>query len=163
LNPTGTTKTPRVVVGVDDSPAARWALAWAVAQARQHGLPLHIVHVIRPPRAGYWVTGIPIPSDVATLQQECIIALRALLSHMAIPPETEVTITCPSGHPGQILTRLAREGDLLVIGHSPRGRLSRMITRSVQGYCVRHAQASVVTISAPPLPALEAAALQTTG
>jgi nucleotide-binding universal stress UspA family protein len=158
-----TTKSPRVVVGVDDSPTARWALAWAAAQARLHGLPLLVVHAIRPTNAGYPVTDIPLPSDVITLQRECAIALRALLSDMAISPEVDVTITCPYGHPGQALARLAQEGDLLVIGHSSRSMLSRMITRSVWSYCARHARATLVTIPTPSRPALDARALEMVG
>ncbi|HEX6473259.1 MAG TPA: universal stress protein [Streptosporangiaceae bacterium] len=155
---TETTKTPRVVVGVDDSPAARWALAWAVAYARQRDLPLHIVHAIQPPRAGCWMTGVPFPTYVATLQHECAVALRALLADTAPPPEMKVTTACPYGRPGRTLTRLAHEGDLLVIGRGAGGRLSRLITRSVHAYCARHATASLVTISTPSLPAFESPA-----
>jgi nucleotide-binding universal stress UspA family protein len=156
-------KTPRVVVGVDDSQAARWALARAAGEARRRGLPLLVVHAIRPPRAGQLMADTPVPSDMAMLQRECATAVRALLSDLPIPPEMEVTVTCPYGHPGQTLTRLATEHDLLVIGHRPRGRLSRMITRSTREYCGRHARATLVTVSTPAMASADARAPESVG
>ncbi|WP_425569431.1 hypothetical protein [Nonomuraea salmonea] len=36
-------------MGVDESPAARWALAWAIGAARLHRMALVAVHVSRAP------------------------------------------------------------------------------------------------------------------
>lgn len=157
------TKTPRVVVGVDDSQGARWALAWAVGEARLRGLPLLVVHAVRPPRAGYWAGNVPVPSDVATLRRECTTAVRSLLAEMTIPPDMEVTTTCPYGHPGAALTRLAGEGDLLVIGRGARGLLSHLITGSVQRHCARRARATLVVVPTPSLPPLDTSTLENVG
>jgi hypothetical protein len=109
------------------------------------------------------VAGVPLPSDVATLQRECAIAVRTVLADMAIPPDVDVTTTCPYGHPGKTLTRLAHEGDLLVLGHSARSLPSRLITGSVRRHCVRRARATLVVVRAPSLRSLDAAALEEIG
>ncbi len=149
------TKTPRVVVGVDDSPAAPWALAWAAGEARLRGLPLLVVHVIPPAGAGLPATGINLPADVATLQRESAVAICRLLTDMTIPPDLGVTTHCPYGYPGETLTRLTHDGDLLVIGHSGRGPLSRLLTGSVQGYCARHTRATLVVVPVPSFASLD--------
>jgi nucleotide-binding universal stress UspA family protein len=149
------TKTPRVVVGVDDTPAARWALAWAIGEARLRELPLLVVHAIPPAEAGMRATGVPLPSDVATLQRECEVALCEMLADMAVSPDLEVTAACPYGYPGEALTRHTHDGDLLVIGRSGRGRLSRLLTGSVRGYCARYARATLVVVPVPSFASLD--------
>ncbi|HZB28818.1 MAG TPA: universal stress protein [Streptosporangiaceae bacterium] len=149
------TRTPRVVVGVDDSPAARWALAWAIGEARLRDLPLLMVHAIPPAEAGIRSAGIPMPGDVATLQRECAVALCEMLADMTVPTDLEVITACPYGYPAETLTRLTHDGDLLVIGRSGRGRLSRMLTGSVGGYCARHSPATLVVVPVPSFTTLE--------
>jgi nucleotide-binding universal stress UspA family protein len=149
------TMTPRVVVGVDDTSAARWALAWAVGEARLRELPLLVVHAIPPAEAGLQAAGLPLPADVATLQRECAVALCEMLADMTIPPDLEVTTVCPYGYPGETLTRLTHDGDLLVIGRGERGLLSRMLTASVRGYCARYAAATLVVVPVPSLDSLD--------
>ncbi|HEU5158412.1 MAG TPA: universal stress protein [Streptosporangiaceae bacterium] len=151
------THTPRVVVGVDDSPAARWALAWAVGEARLRDLPLLVVHAIAPAGAGIRAPGIPLPADVATLQRECAVELCRLLADMTIPPGLQVATKCPYGYPGETLTRLTHDGDLLVIGRSGRGLLSRLLTGSVHGYCARYTRATLVVVPPPSFTSLDEA------
>jgi nucleotide-binding universal stress UspA family protein len=149
------TKTPRVVVGVDDTPAARWALAWAVGEARLRELPLLVVHAIPPAEAGIRSAGIPLPGDVATLQRECAVALCEMLADMTIAPDLEITTACPYGYPAETLTRLTHDGDLLVIGQSGRGLLSRLLTGSVHGYCARYSHATLVVVPVPSFASLD--------
>jgi nucleotide-binding universal stress UspA family protein len=151
------TKTPRVVVGVNDTPAARWALAWAIGEARLRELPLLVVHAIPPAEAGIQAAGVPLPSDVATLQRECAVALCEMLADTTIPLDLKVTTTCPYGYPGETLTRLTHDGDLLVIGRGERGLLSRLLAGSVRGYCARYARATLVTVPVPSFSSLEEA------
>jgi nucleotide-binding universal stress UspA family protein len=149
------TKTPRVVVGVDDTQAARWALAWAIGEARLRGLPLLVAHAIPPAEAGMRAAGVPLPSDVATLQRECAVALCEILADVDMPTDLEITTTCPYGYPGEALTRLAHDGDLLVIGRGGRSLLSRLLTGSVRGYCARYAQATLVVVPVPSFASLD--------
>lgn len=149
------TRTPRVVVGVDDTTAARWALAWAVGEARLRELPLLVVHAIPPAEAGMRAAGVPMPSEVATLQRECSVALCEALAELTVPPDLDITTACPYGYPGETLTRLTHDGDLLVIGRGGRGPLSRLLTGSVRGYCARHAQATLIVVPVPALDSLD--------
>jgi nucleotide-binding universal stress UspA family protein len=161
------TRTPRVVVGFDDSSAARWALAWAVGEARLRELPMLVVHAIPPDHAAARATGVPgLPAvdDVATLQRGCSAAIAKLLAEMTGPSGPEATATCRYGHPGVLLTELSHDGDLLVIGQGRRGLWSRLLRGSTQGYCVRHARSTLVVVPVPsfsvtssPADAVEAA------
>ncbi|HEX6472122.1 MAG TPA: universal stress protein [Streptosporangiaceae bacterium] len=164
------TKTPRVIVGFDDSPAARWALAWAVGEARLRDLPLLVAHVIQPDREGVrapalpGVPAVPAVDDLAGIQRGSSVAIARLLAEMTGPAGPEATATCPYGHAGAVLTELAHDGDLLVIGQGRRRLLSRLLRGSTQGYCARHARATLVVVPAPsfaelssPADALEAA------
>src|SRR6266496_4477431 len=52
-----------IVVGVDDSPGARKALAWAVTEAKLRGAALRVVHVHKPEEE--WAAPLYFPSQHA--------------------------------------------------------------------------------------------------
>lgn len=124
---------PRVVVGVDDSAAARWALAWAIGEARLREMPLLVVHTAR------------LPAHVAApglVNSEVIKALRSMGAHLiaglldevagGAPPDVRVSALSLVGDPGDTLVRLARETDILVVGRTSRPLVSRVARPSVQ-------------------------------
>jgi nucleotide-binding universal stress UspA family protein len=147
----------RIVVGVDDSPDAQWVLAWAIGEARIRRLPLLIVHVVplpdtTPPAAIWaiatWGMGESLPTD-AYHQERGTAVISELLENMTVPDDVEITTMSPMGEAGEILTSLARDGDLLVVGRSDRDILSRFTGRSVRRYCEWHSRAAMVTVSPP--------------
>jgi nucleotide-binding universal stress UspA family protein len=58
------------------------------------------------------------------------------------------------GEPGPVLSDIAGEGDLLVIGTGRRGLLSRVLHRSVSRYALAHARCPVLAV--PPSALMEA-------
>jgi nucleotide-binding universal stress UspA family protein len=140
---------PRVVVGVDDSPGARCALAWAIGEARIRGLPLLVVHA----------SALP-PHVAAAGQLGCVTdalqgageqLIRMLIDEVAdgMPAGVETSMLALVGEPGAALVRLAREDDILVVGRGGRGPLSRLLRPSVRLHCARRARATLVCVGSP--------------
>ena len=147
---------PRVVVGVDDSSTARWALAWAIGEARLRGLPLLVAHVSAFPQYAARAAGIPLPRDYADVKAEGAALISALLDDVAggTPDGVRLEAISLVGEPGESLVRLARDGDILVVGRGGRGLLSRMVNPSAHRYCTRHARTTVVSVRAPAADAI---------
>lgn len=144
----------RLIVGVDESPAARWALAWAIGAARLHRMALVAVHVSRAP-----VHPFPeaLPVQHAIRQGEETrggeVVARAFEEVAGGAPDDLVTAGITRvGDPGYHLVDLARAGDLLVLGRGRRGLVSRMFLPSTSMYCARHARATVVIVRQPVPP-----------
>ena len=57
-----------IVVGIDDSPAARVALQWATRDAELRKIPLTLVHAVSP-EVSTWLT-TPLPAGVMRWQQD---------------------------------------------------------------------------------------------
>ncbi|WP_327088469.1 universal stress protein [Nonomuraea sp. NBC_01738] len=143
-----------MIVGVDESPAARWALAWAIGAARLRRLPLVAVHVSRAPIH-------PFP-EALPLQHAARVGEEARSEQVVneafddvaggIPGDITVVVVGRMGDPGYHLVDLAGDGDLLVLGRSRRGLLSRILLPSTSMYCARHAETTVVIVRQPAPP-----------
>ncbi|HEV7932570.1 MAG TPA: universal stress protein [Actinomadura sp.] len=143
---------PRVVVGVKDSRAARWALAWAIGEARLREMSLLVVHVTPlPEQAVHGVAGGcgDIAPEVRARGAQFI---RALLQEVAggAPAGVEVLAASMVGDPGTALIRATCDDDILVIGRGARTGLSRLLNRSVRTHCERHAQGTLICVAPPP-------------
>jgi nucleotide-binding universal stress UspA family protein len=57
-----------IIVGVDDSPAAKVAVDWAAREAELRNLPLTLVHAISPNLTTWWNT--PLPPGLTQWQKE---------------------------------------------------------------------------------------------
>jgi nucleotide-binding universal stress UspA family protein len=142
---------PVIAVGVDDSPAGRAALDWAVRQATQQGGTVRAISVSPPPElmpaTSYALQphGLrrPEPDHVgrATWLRERIDAARAGIENPA-----HVTAILVSGDPQTELTNAARDADLLVVSAHGQGPLAELFLGSVAAGSVRHAHCPVVII-----------------
>jgi nucleotide-binding universal stress UspA family protein len=142
---------PRVVVGVEDSRAARWALAWAIGEARLRDMPLLVVHIAPlPEHVSHMVAGScgDLAPEAQAMGAELI---RRLLEEVAggAPSGVEVLAASLVGDPGHALVRTAGEDDILVIGRGTRAGVSRLVTPSVRAHCVRHAKGTLICVTPP--------------
>lgn len=148
---------PRVVVGVDESPAARWALAWAIGAARLRRMALVAVHVSRAPIHPFAET-LPL-HHAARLDEQGRSADVVAQAFDEVcggrPDDIRTTTIVRLGEPGYHLVQLARDSDLLVLGRSQRGLISRILLPSTSMYCARHAVATVVIVRLPASPTEE--------
>ena len=139
----GAEASPRVVVGVDHSPASLRALGVAVAQARRSGATLVPILVHEPSRSadaadltaleGTERRRLLDAADEAGAQQAGVTGLRV---------EPEVL----TGHPSASLTEFTEPQDLLVVGSRGRGGFTGLLLGSTSTQCAQHARCPVLVV-----------------
>jgi nucleotide-binding universal stress UspA family protein len=135
-----------VTVGLDGSPESRAAAEWAAREANLRGLPLKIVNVWEPvpepiaqaPLLGaetqqHWTERIP---------RETADGIR--LRH----PGVDVTVEQSSGRPSEVLSEVAKDAELVVLGSRGLSGLGGFMVGSVGLAVVGHAECPVVLVRA---------------
>ncbi len=161
-----------IVVGVDYSPGATRALAWAVAEARLRGASLQVVHVHRSeeftaplyfptqhalPTVPTGPAGEPSSADLARVlqsQEALREAERArgeelverLLGEVDMAGVNVRPGVVQERHPADVLVQLSSDADLLVVGSRGRGGFVGLALGSVTHACVLHAACPVVVV-----------------
>jgi nucleotide-binding universal stress UspA family protein len=162
----------RIVVGVDGSPNARRALAWAAAEARLRQAVLQVVHAYHAKNlaapvyfgsqhtydASVGAGGVPEPELTASVQRreafegavrsqadELLEALLGELAEKLRGVEVQPTVV-EDRHPAQALVQLSVDADLLVVGSRGRGGFSELLLGSVSHASVLHAVCPVVVV-----------------
>lgn len=148
---------PEVVVGFDDTPSSRAALAWAARYARSTGLRLRAVHVLSEvPDPMAWVSSYdaagylgdsPSPEDVEGRIKEVV-----RQSFAALQPEPDWRLDFVGGTPGKTLIKESRRSKLLVIGTREHTGIERFFSGSVSHFCLGHSIRPVVAVPAPDEP-----------
>ena len=147
---------PGIVVGVDGSANARYALEWAVREAAVKNSPVTVV-TVNEVAASFW-TGNPItvPGDEALLETARKAATELTEKAVAELGESipaSVTVRAVNGFAADELISASRDADLLVVGarggahgrggmghHSPIGSISNKV--------LHHAECPVVVVPA---------------
>jgi nucleotide-binding universal stress UspA family protein len=135
-----------IVVGVDDSPAAKVAVYWAARDAELRNIPLTLVHAISPNMTTWRDT--PLPPGLARWQND---HGRRLLDDAA----KFVAEACRSGGPADVRTEvlsspavpalvdLSEDAELVVTGSRGSGRWPGRLIGSVSSGLIRHAHCPV--------------------
>ena len=136
----------RVVVGMDGSPGASAAFAWACDEARLRGGTVHIVCAFHEP----WAL-----ASGAIASAEAVMELRSAMADDAerlieearasVLDDIEVTGEGVLGPPAQALVASAGD-DLLVVGSRGRGGFKSLLLGSVSQHCASHAGGVVVVV-----------------
>lgn len=128
---------PRIVVGVDDSPRSRRALAWAVGQARLSAgvlVPLTVHSERRGDHTG----------DVDVERRALLDAAEAAGASHDDPVEVQPAVR--SGHAAAELIAASGEADLLVVGTRGRGGFASLLLGSTTTQVAGHATCPVVVV-----------------
>ncbi len=161
-----------IVVGVDDSPGARKALAWAVTEARLRGAALRVVHVHKPeeltaplyfpsqhtgpgPLPGS--TEEPSTAELASVLRAQDVLREAadaraeelvdeLLGEVGVAGVEVQSTVVQERHPADALVELSSDADLLVVGSRGRGGFHGLMLGSVTHALVLHAVCPVVVV-----------------
>jgi nucleotide-binding universal stress UspA family protein len=146
-----------IVVGVDGSPSAKTAVAWAAHDAAMRGIPLTLVHVLAPPVVMAFPE-TPMPAGYVQWQEEqgqryLLDALTIVEKSTADPPQVRTETLVGSIVP--TLIDLGKEATMIVAGSRGHGWLRRSLLGSVSSNLVRHAHCPVAVIhdaepSVPP-------------
>jgi nucleotide-binding universal stress UspA family protein len=138
-----------VLVGVDGSPAAKYAVDWAARDAAMRNVRLTLVHAVRP--IGLTLPPLSAPAAFSRWQVEQ--AQKILDDAVDIARSST-----PDGGPAQIesellfspviptLVDLSKEAQLVVVGSRGLGPLARSVLGSVSSSLIRHAHCPVAVI-----------------
>lgn len=137
-----------IVVGVDGSGESRWALVYALDQARDRLASVHVITAYHPPR--YWALpiGMPIPvteEEIAqTVRAQTQSLVDELLAGDGAPPKCDVTVV--AGSAAHVLVNASRDAEMIVVGHRGRGGFAYSTLGSVALRCVLEAHCSVTVV-----------------
>lgn len=150
---TTASRPPGVVVGVDGSAAARNAVRWAARDAAMREAPLTIVSAI-PPLVGSSLVA-PVPVGVLDWERES--ARRVLDDAVRLGKEctdgsVEVSTATPASAAVPALVELSKRADLVVVGRSGTGAMTRAMLGSVSSGVLHHAHCPVAVVHAPSEP-----------
>jgi len=139
----------RIMVGVDGSPSADRALAWAIDEANRCGAELQIVSVWEPPDLGPEAYEFAPPEKTMTAmaaEQARRHAAEAARQAGRLLPAERVRSIVVSGGTAEMLVEQSKEADLLVVGSRGRGGFRGLLLGSVSQQCVTHAHCPVVVV-----------------
>jgi nucleotide-binding universal stress UspA family protein len=165
-----------ILVGVDDSPGASAALAWAVGEARLRGGVLQVVYVHKPhewaapvyfpsqhaaPTQPLEGAGEPPPAELAhVLQAQDVVREAAygraeelidrLIREIGVEGVEVRSAVVQERHPAEVLVELSADAELLVVGSRGRGGFHGLALGSVTHALVLHATCPVVVVPSRP-------------
>ncbi|GAA3507640.1 nucleotide-binding universal stress UspA family protein [Streptosporangium album] len=137
--------TAHVVVGADDSPSSRAAVAWAAADAARRGRALRIVHVREP-----WTYDIPLQTppgfrDSMTGYCQGVLDTAADLARERAPG-IEVETVLETGRIAEVLQREAEDAEEVVVGNRGLGGFTGLLLGSVSLALAGHVNVPVVVV-----------------
>jgi nucleotide-binding universal stress UspA family protein len=140
---------PRVLVALDDSPAAAFALRHAVPYAIEQRLHLTLVTVVPRPSGAVLAGGVTPQQLLAQMEAEATARLRRLVD--ALPQGLSVTTRLRHGDPAAEILALLHEQpfDLLCIGRPRPRRVANVLLGSVSAAVLHHSPVPV-TVFHPP-------------
>ena len=138
-----------IVVGVDDSPAAKVAVDWAVRDAERRNVSLTLVHAVSPNLTTWW--NRPLSPGLAQWQKEhgrrlLDDAVKVAENACEHPGLSQIHTEVLSSAAIPTLVDLSKDADLVVAGSRGSGGWRGRILGSVSTALVRHAHCPVAII-----------------
>jgi nucleotide-binding universal stress UspA family protein len=138
-----------IVVGVDDSPAAKVAVDWGAREAELRQVPLTLVHAVSPTFTSWWDG--PLSPGLAQWQKDHghrllddAVELAEKTCHHGGPTRIHAEILSSGAVPA--LTDLSKEAELIVTGSCSTGSWPGRQLGSVSSGLVRHAHCPVAIL-----------------
>jgi len=136
---------PRILVGVDDSPAAAAAVRWAAEFARWTGGQVALLHI----RPRLLAPGLVARGCTAGLDPAAADALVADLAAGLRGSAVQACAEVVGGDPARVLIARSARVDLLVLGGESRRRQRGLLLGAVAQQCTRQARCPIVLVPAP--------------
>jgi nucleotide-binding universal stress UspA family protein len=141
---------PRILVAIDETPAATFALRHVVPYAVDQRSQLTLLTVVPNPPGSVAATGVS-PQQLADQME---IGAAAHLGEVVatLPQDLSVTTLLRHGDPAQEILAVLREQpfDILFMGARGRGRVTGAILGSVSTAVLHHSPVPVVVMHPPP-------------
>jgi nucleotide-binding universal stress UspA family protein len=141
-------KHPRIVAGIDGSPASLSALRWAIRQAGLTGAVVDAViawHYPVPAGVYGWVpSGTEQGYDFREIAEK--IVADAVSDALDPGSDVHVRAQVAEGNPARVLLDASAGADLLVVGSRGHGGFAEALLGSVSQHCVHYAPCPVVVI-----------------
>jgi nucleotide-binding universal stress UspA family protein len=136
-----------IVVGVDGSPGSRKALAWAAAEAADHGADLNVVnvweHTLLPPAGSVSVSEHYVPEPSQRTTDELV---QVIKEELGDDPPVQVQAQVREGRPAKVLIDESAAADLLVVGHRGHGGFTGLVLGSVSQHVAAYANCAVTVV-----------------
>lgn len=138
----------RIIVGIDDSPGSRAALRYAMREAASHSAELVVVHAWEPPFETVYPTEATHTMRAAALRDtwQLIESMVAQAQAEVRRPVERIIARPMQGEAADVLTGMARENDLVVVGSNRRGLVRRLLLGSVSSRVVQESDAPVIVV-----------------
>ncbi len=142
----------RIVVGVDGSAGAGYAIEWAVRETELRRASLELVHAWTFP---YFVSPMGVPAgywDTASSETAAKEVLERQAEAHGLDTRIDrdrLTTICVGGGAAAALLARAEDADLLVVGSRGRGGFSGLVLGSVSLQCLHHAPCPVTVVRDP--------------
>ena len=136
-----------IVVGVDGSPGSRTALAWAAAEADDHGSDLVVLnvweHTLMPPAGSVSVSERYVPDESQRTADELVQVIKEELGE---EPSVLVQPRVVQGRPAKVLIEESANADLLVVGKRGHGGFAGLVLGSVSQHVAAYAKCPVAVV-----------------
>ena len=136
-----------IVVGVDGSPGSRKALAWAAAEAADHGANLIVVnvweHTLLPPAGSVSVSEHYVPDPSQRTADDLV---QVIKEELGDNPPVQVQPQVRQGRPAKVLIEESAGADLLVVGERGHGGFAGLVLGSVSQHVAAYAKCPVTVV-----------------
>jgi nucleotide-binding universal stress UspA family protein len=136
-----------VLVGVDGSPSSHKALAWAAAEAAEHGADLVVLnvweHTLPPPTGSVSVSERYVPDPSQRTAEDLLKEIKEVLGEN---PPVLVQPRVKQGSPAKVLIEQSADSDLLVVGTRGHGGFRGHVLGSVSQHVAAYAKCSVTVV-----------------
>ncbi|TMK73863.1 MAG: universal stress protein [Actinobacteria bacterium] len=143
---------PRILVAIDETPAATFALRHVVPYAIDQHSRLTLLSVVPHPTTAAAVAGVSPQQLADEMEAETAKRLRKLAA--ALPQDVSVTTILRHGDPAEEILKLISEEpiDLVCMGARGRGRVTGALLGSVSTAVLHHSPVPVIVLHPPPEP-----------
>lgn len=136
-----------VLVGVDGSDSSHKALAWAAAEAAEHGADLVVLnvweHTLLPPAGSVSVSEKYVPDPSQRTAEDLLDEIRTVLGE---DPPVLVQPRVKQGSPAKVLIEQSTDADLLVVGTRGHGGFRGLVLGSVSQHVAAYAKCPVTVV-----------------
>jgi nucleotide-binding universal stress UspA family protein len=143
---------PRILVALDDTPAAAFAMRHVVPYALEQRSQLTLLTVVPAPSRMVVAAGVSPQRIAEEMERQAELHLRQVTA--TLPHELSVTTILRHGDPAEEILALVRAHpvDLICMGARGRGRVSGALLGSVSSAVLHHSPVPVVVLHPPHKP-----------